>query len=531
MSYFLKQTKNKKGIYLQIYETHYNPDKKYSSQKSYKAIGYIHELKKQGIKNPIDYYKKEVDDLNAIQKLEKEQENSRQISEVRPIKSLGYFPFRAINNMLGVQKDINYFDLATGFKYPIWDLFSSLLYARIITPYSKYKTYYDVMPKLYCKTNFSLNQLYEGLRYLGNQYEKIIEIYNNKINKVWGRNTNNTYFDCTNFYFEIDQEDGFRMDGPSKENKKSPIIGMGLLLDVDCIPLGMKLFPGNESEKPILREVINSIKEQNGIKGKVVRVADKGLNCAQNILDATKNEDGYIFSKSIKQLSRAEQIVALKGDDWENHYNKQGELKYKSKSFIDYFDYKVKGKDGKFITFEKKEKRLITFNPRLQRKQIREINKQIEKAQRLRLSEAKKNEFGYCAKYVNFESVDDNGCTTEESVIPTLNHKTIDRDKKLAGYNMIVTSETNLSDYEIYNTYHNLWRIEESFKVMKSQLEARPVYLQNEESIHGHFLICYISVLLLRILQIKIMNDKFSSESIMSFVRDFNIVIVSQKVV
>lgn len=246
------------------------------------------------------------------------------------------------------------------------------------------------------------------------------------------------------------------MDGPSKENKKSPIIGMGLLLDADCIPLGMKLFPGNESEKPILRDVISSIKEQNGIKGRIVRVADKGLNCAQNILDAKKNKDGYIFSKSIKQLSEAEQNVALEGDDWTNYYNDKGELKYKSRSTIDYYDYKVKGNDGKLISFELKEKRIITFNPKLQRKQIREINKQVEKAQRLRLSEAKKKEFGHCAKYVNFESVDENGCISNESVIPTLNHKTIDKDKKLAGYNMIVTSEINMSDNEIYTTYHNL---------------------------------------------------------------------------
>ena len=102
------------------------------------------------------------------------------------------------------------------------------------------------------------------------------------------------------------------MDGPSKENKKSPIIGMGLLLDADCIPLGMKLFPGNESEKPILRDVISSIKEQNGIKGRIVRVADKGLNCAQNILDAKKIKMDTFFLNQLNNFLKQNKMLPLK---------------------------------------------------------------------------------------------------------------------------------------------------------------------------------------------------------------------------
>ena len=148
----------------------------------------------------------------------------------------------------------------------------------------------------------SLNQIYSGLSYIGNEYEKIIEIYNHQINRNFPFDTSKTYFDCTNFYFEIDYEDALRRKGPSKENRKDPIVGMGLLLDANQIPMGMKLYPGNESEKPVIRDVINDLKKRHNINGKTIRVADTGLNCAENIIHALKEGDGYIFSKSVKQL-------------------------------------------------------------------------------------------------------------------------------------------------------------------------------------------------------------------------------------
>ena len=132
-------------------------------------------------------------------------------------------------------------------------------------------------------------------------------------------NTSKTYFDCTNFYFEIDKEDEFRKKGPSKENRRDPIIGLGLLLDANQIPIGMKLYPGNESEKPIIREVIKDLKNRNQITGKTIQVADKGLNCSNNIINAIKNKDGYIFSKSVKQLPEVEQTWVLLDNDYKEH--------------------------------------------------------------------------------------------------------------------------------------------------------------------------------------------------------------------
>ena len=142
----------------------------------------------------------------------------------------------------------------------IYDMMSSLIYSRIVHPCSKSKTYDEVLPKLFETSDFSLNQIYAGLDYLGMEYEKVIEIYNHQINLKYKFDTSHTYFDCTNFYFEIDREDDFRRKEPSKENRHEPIVGLGLLLDANQIPIGMKLYPGNESEKPIMRDVIDGLK-------------------------------------------------------------------------------------------------------------------------------------------------------------------------------------------------------------------------------------------------------------------------------
>ncbi len=175
------------------------------------------------------------------------------------------------------------------------------------------------------------------------------------------------------------------------------------------------------------------------------------------------------------------------------------------------------------------EKRIVTYNPKLAEKQKFEINKQVEKAKKLKACEAKKSEYGDSAKYVTFISADKKGEKTDGKIKVELNESAIEKAKQLAGYNMIVTSETRMSASEIYAAYHNLWRIEESFRMMKSQLDARPVYLQKEDTITGHFLICYLAVLLTRLFQIYVLNDKYGTEEIFDFIRDYRVAQVSER--
>ena len=419
---------------------------------------------------------------------------------------------------------------ATDFRFNIFEMTSALVYARLVQPCSKSKTYVEVIPKLFESYDFSLNQLYDGLEYIGCEYEKIIEIYNHQIQQMYKFDTSHTYFDCTNFYFEIDKEDDFKRKGPSKENRKEPIVGLGLLLDANQIPIGMKLFPGNQSEKPVIRTVIDDLKKRNSVSGRTIQIADKGLNCAENIFHALKNGDGYIFSKSVKQLPATERIWVLLSNDYRNIRDDNGDVLYRIKEYVDEFEYKFKDSEtGKIKKFKITEKRIVTFNPKLAKKQIYEINKEVEKAKLLKASQAKRSEYGDSAKYVVFTTADKKGNDTNGKIKVTMNDDLIKKSLELAGYNMLVTSEISMADKEIYTAYHNLWRIEESFRIMKSQLDARPVYLQKKDTITGHFLICYLAVLLTRLLQFKILKNNYCSENLFEFVRDFRVVKISER--
>lgn len=530
MAYFLKKSNNKKGTYLQIYESFYDPERKGSAHRSYKALGYVHELQEKGIDDPIAYYKEEVLRLNQKTKAEKQQKKTAQISEESPEKLLGYFPLKNINDRLSVKKYIDLMQTSTNFRFNVFDMISALVYARLVHPCSKLKTYDEVIPKLFDHYDFSLNQLYEGLEYIGCEYEKIIEIYNHQLQLMYPFDTSHTYFDCTNFYFEIDREDSFRKKGPSKENRKEPIVGLGLLLDANQIPVGMKLFPGNQSERPVIRKVIDDLKTRNAVSGRTIQIADKGLNCAENIFHALKNGDGYIFSKSVKQLPETERTWILLPNDYRDVTDASGNVLYRIKECVDEFEYRFHDAEtGKTKQFRITEKRIVTYNPKLAKKQIFEINKQIEKARLLKASQAKRSEYGDSAKYILFTSADKKGNETDGKVKVTMNEKLIQRSLETAGYNMLVTSEIAMEDREVYNAYHNLWRIEESFRIMKSQLDARPVYLQKEATITGHFLICYLAVLLTRLLQFHVLENNYSSEDIFDFIHDFRVVKISER--
>lgn len=529
MAYFLKKTINKKGTYLQIYESYYDPVRKGGAHRSYKPIGYVHELQAGGIDDPIAFFGEEVRKLNQEYKERKQAEKTRQISDVSPEKLLGYFPLKNLNDSLGCKKYIDLMQTATDLRFNVSDMLSSLIYARVVHPCAKSRTYDEVIPKLFEKHDFSLDQLYSGLAYIGSEYEKIIEIYNHQVSRKYKFDTSHTYFDCTNFYFEIDKEDDFRSKGPSKENRKEPIVGLGLLLDANQIPIGMKMYPGNESEKPVLRNIIDGLKQRNHISGRTIQVADKGLNCFNNILHALKAGDGYLFSKSVKTLPETEKTWVLLQDGYADVKNKKGDILYRIKECVDDFPYTYTDADGHKKTLKLPEKRIVTFNPKLAEKQKYEINRQVEKAKKLKACEAKKSEYGDSAKYVTFISADKKGQKTDGRIQVEMNQQAIENAKALAGYNMIVTSETRMGASEIYAAYHNLWRIEESFRIMKSQLDARPVYLQKRDTITGHFLICYLAVLLTRLFQIHILNDSFGTEEIFDFMHDFRVAKVSER--
>ena len=530
MSYFLKKSiPSKKGLYLQIYRTNYVPGKG-NKNKSYQAIGYVSDLKAQGIEDPIKYALKLVKELNE----KNPSPRVKQVGENSVTKNLGYFLIKAVIDGLDVDQIMNTFTQQKHFKFKMSEFVRAMIYAQIANPGSKLKAYEKVIPNLYGVQTFSYNQILDGIEYIGQDYTKYIELFNQQINELWGRQTDVNFFDCTNYYFEIDLEDDMRRKGPSKENRRCPIIGQALLLDKEQIPLGMLMYPGNQSEKPYLRKMIEDTKTRYDIKGRVIQVADKGLNCAKNIYSAVKEaNDGYIFSKSVhgRCIPDAERKwVLLKNDvnPWVDVKDSSGNIAYRYKECIDVFEYKFLDNNGEEVKFKVKEKRIATYNPSLAAKQKMEITNEVNKAiNGITIKELSKEEFGNMSKYVNFTATTKGG--EKAKIASSLNQEKINEDLAMAGYNLLVTSETNMPAQEIYAVYHGLWKIEESFKIMKSYLDARPVFLQKEESIIGHFTICYLALTILRLLEIKIFKNRISTQNIIEFIRQYSITDTGEK--
>lgn len=531
MAYFLRKEKKKKGTYLQMYDSFWDKEKKESRTKSVMAFGYVEELISDEMPDPVAYYKEYVRQKNE-ERTASVAEETRPRAFSAPVEyNLGHFLLHTLLEELGVKETINTLSAQMRFQFSVYDMIAQLIFARVISPCSKSKTVSSVFPHLYGSSSISEDQVYDGLAFVGESYKKYIELFNHCYEKHFQRDFSKVFFDCTNYYFEIDLPCEDKQKGPSKENKHEPIIGQALLLDADLVPVAMQMYPGNESEKPYIRKIIEEMKTRYKVSGKTVQVADKGLNCARNIYAAVKEaDDGYIFSKSIhgKNLSAKEKMWVTAENDanvWENHTDKDGRILYRLKSCVDTFTYQFKETDpetGKDMikSFSVKEKRIVSYNPALAKKQTAEILRMADKASNFTTyKKMTQDELGDSAKYVRITSKDKNGRKIKPLI--ELDQAKINEDLKYAGYNLMVTSELDMEPAQIYQTYHNLWKIEESFRITKSYLDARPVYVQKKETIYGHFLICYLSLFLLRVLEIKVFKNEINTYDLINFIRDF----------
>ena len=500
MAYYLRQDKKKKGTYLQMYESYWDKEKKQPRSRNIESFGYVSDLISDEIPDPVSYYQKYVANKNREHADSVADETRPRAFTVQPEKNIGYFLVSSLLSELNVRETIDILASQKRFQFDLYDMIVQLIYARILYPCSKSKTASTVFPYLYHGVPISEDQIYDGCAFIGESYKKYIELFNHCYEEHYKRDFSSIFFDCTNYYFEIELPKEDKQKGSSKENRHEPIIGQALLLDADLVPLAMQMYPGNESEKPYIRKIIQEMKERYKVAGKTVQVADKGLNCARNIYAAVvEAQDGYIFSKSVhgKGLSEKEKQWLLLENDanvYTDYRDKSGKLLFRLKSCVDTFSYKFKEIDPetgeeKETSFCVKEKRIVSYNPSLAQKQKAEIMKMVDKA----------------ANYTTYK-------------------KMAREDLKYAGYNLLVTSELDMEPLQVYHTYHNLWKIEESFRITKSHLDARPVYVQKKETIYGHFLICYLSLFLLRIVEIKCFKNEISSYELVNFMRDFRVV-------
>ena len=522
MAYFLRKTRRKNGdIYYQIYDSYYSAEERKNKNRSVEKLGLLSSLRREGESD--SECEQRLRGMVSERERDRSGKQAKQIDDNDELVNYGYFLLEGMVRHLDIRKQIDLLTLGSRIRFSLSDVLFSLADARVIDPCSKWKTFAEVFPLMYedPTKKISLSQMYSGVCFLGTVVQDVVDILNAAIDKRFGRSLDRVYFDCTNYYFEIDCESGIKRRGPSKENRTSPIVSMALLLDSDLIPYQMEIFPGNESEKPRLPRALDRIREEKGKESKIIQVADKGLNCAENIRKCGKN-DGYIFSKAPKMMADKDLEWMFDEKGWTDVMDKNGEVSYRYKSVTDVYDYEFKDENGKTVKFTKAEKRVATFNPSLRKKQAIELTRQYDKAMKKTASaQIKEAVGGKNAKMISDDAVSKK--TGEEledaQIVLSGNKEKLEHDLKLAGYNILVTSEVAMKESEIYDVYHKLWNIERTFRMMKTQLAARPAFASTDDGIRGHFLTCYTSIVLLRLLEKKVFSGQFTVEEIIEYIK------------
>lgn len=424
-----------------------------------------------------------------------------------------------------------------------------LSYSRIINP-GRIKYTYEHKNQFFEPFDLSLDDLYRSLKPLLECKEDIFKTIWNNTKDKYNRDASTSYYDCTNYYFEIEYDDpdtvddkgeivkkGIRKRGPEKNHRPDPIVEMGLLLDKQGFPISYNLFLGNTSEKETLVPELKNIKRRHNID-KVIVVADRGLNCSDNMiktagLDLDKeNRDGYVYGQSVRGadqefkdwvLNENYKIDKIKDEDGNEIIFKHKSRIYPKKMYVTRDDKgltKNGNKRKQAITVDQKQ--IVYYSEKYAQKQKRDRQMVIEKAKDLIKNPGaytKATSYG-AAGYVNNLKFDKKTGVISDGSELSLNLEKIKEDEKFDGYYSIVSSEENLSDLELRNIYKNLWKIEETFKVTKTEFDARPIHVRLEDHIDAHFLICFISLVIIRILQNEI-NNRYTIKNLLEKMKNF----------
>lgn len=514
---YLKKTRQKSGrTYLSIVDGYFDKEKGHSRTITVEKIGYLDELENH-YDDPIAHFKDRVEVLKAEKKDKskpvslsfdlEERLSSGQCSR----KNLGYAAFNYVYHQLAIDKFLTNKQRQSKVDYNMNDVLKLLVFSRLLYPGSKKKTY-EYREKFFEKHDYSLDDVYRFLKPL-NEFKNDLQVrMNERIKSEFGRNTDLVYYDVTNYYFESDVTDEFRKKGISKEKRPNPIVQMGLFMDQKGIPITFDLFPGNTNDCLTLRPGLSKIQKEYEL-GKVVVVADKGLTTGDNIHYTLSGKHGYVFSMSVRGATKELKNYVLD----EEGYTWYGS-EYKRKSRLYPRTIQVTTKNGKKMKKVVDEKQVIFYSEKYAKKAKADRAKTIEKAMDIVNNPgkfSKATSFGAAGyiKNLNFDK------ETGEILSPTQSLQ-IDMDKlkaeeALDGYYVIITSEYKESDDRIIDIYRGLWRIEESFRVTKSDLEARPVYVSKEEHIHAHFLTCFIALVIARIIEVNL-NYKYSVAQILN---------------
>jgi hypothetical protein len=482
------------------------------------SLGYVDELEKRYL-DPIAHFQNVVKEMNEERK-----------AKTAPI-ILAFSPLKKIDmKAAGSQKELGcavlsfYYHLLridrfwdnrrmrNNFKYNPNAIFKLVVYERIVRPGSKAAAYAN-KDRYLDRMDFTYDDMMRCLSFFTPYKDDLIAWVNERIATTHGRDTSRSYYDVTNYYFEIEAEDALRKKGVSKEKRKSPIIQMGLLMDAGGIPLTYDLYPGNTNDCETLLPILKEAKRRYGL-GRTIVVADRGLNTSDNIAANIVDGNGYVFSQSVRKGDKALKKWVLDPSGY------CGNDEFRIKSVQADKTVYITDDEGKTVKVDVPIKRVAFWSADYAERSKHEREAVLKKSAKL-ISDAAAFEHtkGYGAGRYVCERTVDVGTGEIKKTVRTLDEAKIAEDSRYDGYYCIITSETGLADEEIIEIYRGLWRIEETFRITKSDLCARPVFVSLEEHIKAHFLTCYIALLLLRLIQADT-GFKYSAAKIAEAIRN-----------
>lgn len=505
---YLQVGNNKGRKYLSIVHGYRDPQTKKVRHKTIRSLGYLDDLKEE-YEDPIAHFRAVVGEMNKSAALEKEPVRLRidpqEQLEENPAnrKNIGYAALSKLYHELDLH--IFFYNHSRSFKseFNTNGIMKLLVFSRILAPASKKKTYLR-KERYFENFDFSLDDIYRCLSQVVTFKDRLQLHLHRQMKLKFNRSTELVYYDVTNYYFEIDEPDELRKKGVSKEHRPDPIVQMGLLMDTKGIPICYDLFPGNTNDCETLLPVLSRVKGDYAV-GRLIIVADKGVNTADNIAFCLAKGDGYLYSQTVRGANRELKDYVL---------DPSGYLKlsedYKIKSRLYPREIAVSNAKGGRSKVRIDEKQVVFYSRDYDRKAKADREPALLKALDLAKNPFKynrANSYG-AAKYLKnlvFDSKTGEIITAKQR--PVFDEHKLREEEKFDGYYAIVTSEWQKSDEEIIDIYRGLWQIEDAFKVTKSDLKSRPVYLSRQEHISAHFLICFVALVIIRLLALSLKHQ------------------------
>lgn len=511
---YLKKSKRKNGrIYLSIADGYYDPQKGHTRTRNIEKIGYADAFLNQ-YEDPIAHFEEVVARKNAEKRAEKQHHgisiDPEETFDGDNCKNIGYAALSCIYHELEIDKFFANRQRSIDAEYNMNAIMRLLVFSRLLSPGSKKKAF-EERERFFERCDFSLDDLYRSLTRFSKFREALQVWIHERITASCGRDTSITYYDVTNYYFEIDKQDKMRRKGVSKEHRPNPIVQMGLFMDNSGLPVAYQLFAGNNNDCTTLLPVLKRIRQEFGV-GKAVVVSDKGMNTHKNAYYLANSRGGYVFSQSVRGGTKELKAYVLNesGYEWISK-----DYKKKSRQFTRYAEFE--DDNGNIVKAEIAEKQVVFYSRDYDKKAKADRAAAVSKAEMLVKNPDKFNKYNShgAAKYIKHIEFDENtGEIIKTKSILEFDNEALAEEEKYDGYYVIVTSRYNATDNWVISTYKELWRIEETFKVTKSELEARPAYVSREDHIEAHFLTCFLALVIIRLLQKKV-GGKYSAEQIL----------------